>query len=128
MANIIEDIIKDKQQKLVRGVHEVYYKKDISEGVLLIIRLIGILGLVAALGAAAFGAIASIVSVAAGNPQMAAKVWKMLAYNKDEIISVFQSGGKSLDKKYQELGPKEKKYVQTVLLLVSGNLDWDDLN
>lgn len=126
MGNLIEDIVADKEEKIRNGVHEVYHKKDIAAGFLLLARIAGVISLIAALGVTAFTAIVSLATAIAGNPRESIKIMSVVWRSKDDILDFTRGAGSSLNERYQNLTSGQKKCVQTLVLFVAGQLDWDD--
>lgn len=93
MSNIVEDIVRDYQNNLRKGALEVYYKKDIFEGLKLIGSIIGILKIIAVLGVLSGSAIVGLISYAANNPTGAKNMFIAVNKNKEYLIKLFHNIG-----------------------------------
>ncbi len=128
MSNIIDDIVNDYQEKMQKGINEIYYKADLTEGAKLLIGLIGIGKILLALGMLAGSAITTILSWANRNPQIAANCAKILIKNRKELVELINSIGSRFNDAYNELSEQNKKRVRTVILLIAKNgLSWEQL-
>lgn len=129
MSNIVNDIVTDYNHDLKNGIHEAYYKKDIVEGLKIIITIIGIAKLMIAFGSAAAAIIGSVIGWVGNHPQAAARCAQAISKYGDEIEDVISFTGKKFNEAYNALSEKEKKYVRTVVLLVAKDgIDWDNLH
>ena len=129
MSNIITDIVNDYEDKVKRGIHEVFYKQDIIEGIKLIVMLIGIGKILTLAGGALAGAIGSLISFAGNNPGAARMCAHLISKNSKEIEDLIVSAGKKFNEAYNSLSEKEKKHVRTVVLLAAkGGIHWDSLH
>lgn len=129
MSNIFSDIVNDYQYKISHGIHEVYYKNDLIEGLKLLITFVGIGKIALCVGGVAASAIGSILGYAANHPQMAARCIQTISRNKDEFIDLFNSMGKRINEGYNSLNENQKKYVRTLVLFIAKNgIHWDNLH
>lgn len=129
MSNLISDIVNDYKSKISKGVYEVYYKKDIFEGLKLIVTLIGIGKIVILVGGALASVIGSIISLGGRNPNVTRACIYAVSRNSDEIVELITLAGDKFNKAYNSLSEKERKYIRSVILLaVKGGIHWDDLH
>ena len=129
MSNLITDIVDDYQSKVKKGIHEVYYKQDIIEGIKLIVTIIGIGKILILAGGVLASAFGSIISFAANHPQAARMCAQVISKNSDEIGKLITSAGKKFNDAYNSLSDTDKKYVRTVVLLAAkGGIHWDSLH
>jgi len=128
MSNLIEDIKNDYNDKMKRGVKEVYYKKDLLAGIKLIFTLIGLMKIALLIGGAAAASIGSLFSFVSNNPQTALQLGKTIQNNAESIKELVLKSGERLNNGYNKLPENEKKMVRTVILIVAKcGLSWDDL-
>lgn len=127
-SGIIKDIVNDYRININRGIHDVYYKKDLVAGAKLILTIIGAAKIIIAVGAVAASAIGSILSFASNNPQTAARCASILVKNSDEIEKLFSSAGNAINDGYNSLSEENKKQVRTLVLFVAKHgISWEDL-
>lgn len=129
MSNFLEDVVEDYRQKIKKGANEIYYKKDLVEGIKLIITLVGIIKIIALVGVIVASAISSMVSFATNNPKAAAHLAKVVSKYSNDIIEIITNFGTKINKSYNSLSENKKKAVRTVVLLVAKNgISWNDLH
>jgi hypothetical protein len=129
LSNIVSDIVDEYRNNIREGIDEVYYKKDLVEGLKLIVTFIGIGKIVLCIGGIAAASIGSILSFAANHPQAAARCAQVIYNNSDKIGELITSAGERINEAYNSLSEKQKKYVRTVTLLIAKNgLHWDSLH
>jgi len=129
VSNFLEDVVEDYRQKIKKGANEIYYKKDLVEGIKLIITLVGIIKIIALVGVIVASAISSMVSFATNNPKAAAHLAKVVSKYSNDIIEIITNFGTKINKSYNSLSENKKKAVRTVVLLVAKNgISWNDLH
>jgi acyl carrier protein len=123
-SNIIKDIVNDYKN----NTKEIYYKKDLIGGLMLIVEIIGLGKMALAIGGAAAGAIGSILSYAANHPQAATQCAAMISKYSDQIGELITSAGKKFDEKYNNLSKDDKKKLRTLILFIAKKgVSWADL-
>ena len=109
MSNLISDIVSDYKNEISKGVYEVYYKKDLFEGLKLIVTLIGIGKIIILVGGTLAGAIGSVISLGSRNPNVTRACIHAVSRNSDEIIKLITLAGDKFNNAYNSLSEKEKK-------------------
>jgi hypothetical protein len=129
MSNLASDIVNDYKIKVSKGIHEVYYKRDVLEGLKLVVTLIGIGKILFLAGGVLASALGSIISFAGNNPNAARACAHLISKNSDEIGELISSAGEKFNSAYNSLSEEKKKHVRTVILLVAkGGIHWDSLH
>ena len=117
----IDDIVKDYQTNLKRGIHETFTQNDLWAGMKLLVTILGIAKLASIMGALAFASVGAIFSFVVNNPQQAARLAQTIGRNKDAILKWMKEAESKLDTKYDELSIGQKKAIRTVVLIVARN-------
>lgn len=128
MNNFVEDIVNDYKLKLSKGVTEVYYKKDLIEGLKIIFTVIGLVKIGFAVGSVALSGLSALVHLALGNPGLAGRVGREIYDKREEIRKLISQVNDKLNEKYKKLSDDDKKKVRTVVLFVAkGGVSWGQL-
>ena len=127
MKTLVADIVSDYQANIRRSVAKTYYKKDLVQGLLLVMKVVGVVKIMTLVGAAAVGLIGSLASVAAQNPAQAARIAKSIAES-GIIVEVVDGASEAIERKYRQMGAVQKRQLRTVILMAAkGGLSWEDL-